>query len=141
MLPTIISCILKVLASNVTGLRDEYLQAVKVSLALNKSSLQRLLCLQVVTQAMEMQFFSRPYFLELFSEILATFQRETNSAVIRKVCEVAPSLHCYTAFSPSKCDSPRVVFDLVDGLSKFLVKECKKLITGTKQYNLIQKSI
>ena len=33
------------------------------------------------------------------------------------------------------------MFDLIDNLRKFLKKESKKLISGTKQYALIQKSI
>ena len=51
-IPAIIACVLQILKSPVLGLRDEMLTILTQDLAMSKSSLQRLICLDVMKEAM-----------------------------------------------------------------------------------------
>lgn len=51
-IPSIVSCIIEILKTPVLGLRDEMLSILTQDLAMSKSSLQRLICLDVMKEAM-----------------------------------------------------------------------------------------
>lgn len=134
MIPELLLTLIEILKLPNNGLREETLSLITNHMALSDSSVQRIICLQLLESTMEHNHFSRPFFRQLFSEVINMFRKETNKQVIQKLCSISVLLHKYLDFhfDESKkvivsSSSRPVVYELLEQIKQFMLKDIKKL--------------